>query len=244
MDKRLKHPRVLIIIPAYNEGERLLQVVESIRQCCSKQEEPWDYLVVNDGSDDDTESLCARHGICAVHLPINLGIGGAVQTGYRYAWKNHYDIAVQMDGDGQHDARFLKELLEPLLSQDADIVIGSRFISKEGFQSSLLRRAGIRFLSLLIRLCTGIRVYDVTSGFRAVNREFIRIYAEHYPTDYPEPEAIISAVMHRGRIREIPVIMRQRESGASSIRGFRSAYYMVKVSLSILICRITFGIRK
>ncbi len=239
MDKRSD---VLIIIPAYNEAENLLQVVEDIRQQCPQ----CDYLVVNDGSTDDTEDLCARHKIRAVHLPINLGIGGAVQTGYRYAFKNHYEIAVQIDGDGQHDVSYLEDMLKPLIRGEADVIIGFRFVSREetGFRSSFLRRAGIRFLSMLIRLCTGIRIYDVTSGFRAVNRRFIRIYAHEYPTDYPEPEAVISAVMHRGRIREIPVVMRQREAGASSIHGFRSAYYMIKVSLSILICRITFGIRR
>lgn len=235
-----KQPKTLIIIPAYNEGDNLLQVVENIQHCCPQ----WDYLVVNDGSTDHTEDLCARHNIRAVHLPINLGIGGAVQTGYRYAFKNHYDIAVQIDGDGQHDVAFLDDMLRPLIRQEADIIIGSRFISKEGFQSSPLRRAGIRFLSRLIQLCTGLRIYDVTSGFRAVNQKFIRLYAEQYPTDYPEPEAIIAAVMHRGRIKEVPVIMRQRESGSSSIHGLNSAYYMIKVSLSILICRITFGIRR
>lgn len=239
MDKRSD---ILIIIPAYNEAENLLQVVEDIRRHCPQ----CDYLVVNDGSTDDTEDLCTRHKIRAVHLPINLGIGGAVQTGYRYAFKNHYEIAVQIDGDGQHDVSYLEDMLGPLIRGEADVIIGSRFISREetGFRSSFLRRAGIRFLSMLIRLCTGVHIYDVTSGFRAVNRRFIRIYASQYPTDYPEPEAVISAVMHRGRILEIPVVMRQREAGASSIHGFRSAYYMIKVSLSILICRITFGIRR
>lgn len=237
MDKR---PKILIIIPAYNEAENLLQVVKNIKKHCPQ----CDHLVINDGSTDDTERLCARHGICAVHLPINLGIGGAVQTGYRYAYKNGYDIAVQIDGDGQHDVSYLADILRPLMEQEADIAIGSRFISREGFQSSFLRRAGIWFLSFLIRLCTGVRIYDVTSGFRAVNRRFIHIYADQYPTDYPEPEAIISAVMHRGKIREVPVVMRERYSGSSSIHGLRSAYYMIKVSLSIIICRITFGIRR
>lgn len=239
MDKRSD---ILIIIPAYNEAENLLQVVGDIRQHYPQ----CDYLVVNDGSTDDTEDLCTRHKIRAVHLPINLGIGGAVQTGYRYAFKNHYEIAVQIDGDGQHDVSYLEDMLGPLIRGEADVIIGSRFISREetGFRSSFLRRAGIRFLSMLIRLCTGVHIYDVTSGFRAVNQRFIRIYASQYPTDYPEPEAVISAVMHRGRILEIPVVMRQREAGASSIHGFRSAYYMIKVSLSILICRITFGIRR
>lgn len=235
-----KQPKILIIIPAYNEAENLLKVVENIRRCCPQ----CDHLVVDDGSTDDTAALCARHGICSVHLPINLGIGGAVQTGYRYAFKNHYDIAVQIDGDGQHDVSYLPDLLQPLIDREADIAIGSRFINREGFQSSPLRRMGIHFLSALIRLCTGVRIYDVTSGFRAVNQKFIRIYAGTYPVDYPEPEAIIAAVMQRGTIREVPVVMRERGSGSSSIHGLKSAYYMIKVSLSIIICRITFGIRR
>lgn len=232
--------RVLVIIPAYNEADSIVKVTEEV----SLKWPEFDYLVVNDGSSDDTSIICKKNKLHYVDLPINLGIGGAVQTGYRYAKENDYDIAVQIDGDGQHDVSYLGELIQPLIDQQADITIGSRFLFKEGFQSSPSRRLGINLLSLLIRICTGIKIYDVTSGFRAVNRKFIDIYTRYYPADYPEPEAIISAVMNKGRIIEVPVIMRERENGNSSINWLRSIYYMIKVSLAIIICRVSFGVRR
>lgn len=173
--------------------------------------------------------------------PVNLGIGGTVQGGYVYALKNGYDIAIQVDGDGQHDISYLKDMIEPIEKGEADIVIGSRFIEKQGFQSSAGRRFGINFLSRLIKLCTAIQIKDVTSGFRAVNHKFIKIYADDYPQDYPEPEAIVAGVMHGGVIKEIPVMMKERTGGASSINLRKSVYYMIKVSLAIIICRISFG---
>lgn len=232
--------RCLLIIPAYNEAENIEKVVDNIVLNYSE----YDYIIVNDGSVDETEEICIRNKYCFVSHPINLGIGGAVQTGYRYALKNHYDIAVQIDGDGQHDISYVKELIEPLVRGDADITIGSRFIMKEGFQSSVSRRAGIFFLSKLIQCLCLKRVKDVTSGFRAVNRNYIRIYADNYPSDYPEPEAIVSAFMHGGIVREVPVIMKERTSGKSSINFHKSVYYMIKVTLAILVCRISFGIRR
>ena len=176
--------------------------------------------------------------------PVNLGIGGTVQGGYVYALKNGYDIAVQADGDGQHDISYLGKLVEPIEKGEADIVIGSRFIEKQGFQSSAGRRFGINFLSGLILVCTGIRIKDVTSGFRAVNRKFIEIYADNYPQDYPEPEAIVAGVMNGAKIKEVPVIMRERAGGTSSINLWKSVYYMIKVSLAVIICRVSFGIRR
>lgn len=232
--------RVLIIIPAYNEAENIAQVVGHVKEAV-----PWcDYLIVNDGSTDDTLHICKEAHFNYLDLPINMGIGGAVQAGYIYARKHGYDIAVQMDGDGQHDAAYLEKLLEPIRKDEADIVIGSRFLEKEGFQSSAGRRAGINILSFLILLTTGKRIRDVTSGFRAVNRRFIEIYSRDYPMDYPEPEAIVSALMHLGRICEIPVQMRAREGGVSSITFRRSVYYMIKVTLAILICRMSYGLRR
>lgn len=232
--------RVLIIIPAYNEAENIVQVVEHM-----KEEAPWcDYLIVNDGSTDDTLSICRDAHFNYLDLPINMGIGGAVQAGYVYARKNGYDIAVQMDGDGQHDVAYLEKLLEPIRKNEADVVIGSRFLEKEGFQSSVSRRAGINILSFLILLTTGKRIKDVTSGYRAVNRRFIEIYSRDYPMDYPEPEAIVSAIMHLGRVCEVPVQMRAREGGTSSITFKRSLYYMIKVTLAILICRMSYGLRR
>lgn len=232
--------KILIIIPAYNEEENIERVVDNIIENFPQ----YDYVVVNDGSVDSTREICLKRDYQFLNLSINLGIGGAVQTGYKYARDKGYEVAVQIDGDGQHDIAYLEKMLPLLETGEADIVIGSRFIEKEGFQSSATRRTGIRILSSLIFLCTGCRVKDVTSGFRAVNKRFIDIYSVNYPTDYPEPEAIVSAVMHGGRIKECPVIMREREKGASSINFVKSIYYMIKVTLAILICRISFGIRR
>ena len=231
---------VLLIIPAYNEAENIERVVEKLIRNFPQ----YDYVVVNDGSSDGTGELCMEKGYQVLNLPINLGIGGAVQTGYRYALKYGYDIAIQLDGDGQHDAAYVEKLIEPLLAGEADVVIGSRFLRREGFQSSRSRRIGINILSDLIWICTGKRIRDVTSGFRAVNRRFISIYAEDYPSDYPEPEAIITAVMHRGRVAEVPVVMKEREGGTSSITFRKSVYYMIKVTLAILVKRISYGIRR
>lgn len=232
--------KVLIIIPAYNEEENIKKVVDNLIQNYPQ----YDYVVVNDGSSDRTRDVCRARGYEYLNLSINLGIGGAVQTGYKYAKSRGYDVAVQIDGDGQHDISYLEKMLPILESGEADIVIGSRFIDNEGFQSSFLRRRGINFLSGLIWVCTGKKIKDVTSGFRAVNKKFIDIYAKYYPTDYPEPEAIISAIMNRGKIKEIPVVMQERISGDSSINFLRSVYYMVKVTLAIFVCRISYGIRR
>ena len=231
--------KVLIIIPAYNEQENLERVVADIRENA-----PWaDYLIVDDCSRDATRKICEKNKYQFVSLPINLGIGGGVQTGYRYALENDYDIAVQLDGDGQHDPKYIQRLISPIIEKKSNIVIGSRFITQEGFQSSAARRMGIRFLSSLIRLCAGVRIKDVTSGFRAVDREYIRYYAEEYPQDYPEPEAIVAARLRGAVIKEVPVFMRERENGVSSINLPRSAYYMVKVSLALVICRFSRGKR-
>lgn len=232
--------KCLIIIPAYNEAENIEKVVNNIKNNYPQ----YDYVIINDGSKDNTEEICIKNHYNLISLPLNLGIGGAVQTGYRYALKNCYDIAVQIDGDGQHDIAFVEKIIRPIEDGEADVVIGSRFISKEGFQSSAVRRAGIMLLSALIHFTCFKKVKDVTSGFRAVNEKFIKVYAENYPSDYPEPEAIVAAIMHKGRIKEIPVIMQERIGGNSSINLKRSIYYMIKVTLAILICRISFGIRR
>lgn len=233
--------KTLIIVPAYNEQDNIEKVINEYRKlslpCC-------DMLVVNDCSTDGTEQILEEIGIKYLSAPINLGIGGAVQLGYRYARQYGYDIAVQIDGDGQHDIQYVKEMIDMLKSDQADIVIGSRFIEKKGFQSSASRRMGIKILSILIFLCTGKKVLDVTSGYRAINRRFIEIYAQDYPEDYPEPEAIVAALMHRGRIKEVPVCMKERENGISSINFKKSVYYMIKVTLAILVCRISFGFRR
>ncbi len=221
----------LIIIPAYNEAENLPAVLDDLRRFCPEAVP----LIINDCSTDDTPAILLNLGVDYLSLPVNLGIGGGVQAGYRYALTNGFDAAVQFDGDGQHMAEYVRSLLEPLENGQADFVIGSRFLEKVGYQSSAMRRFGIRFLSRLIyRLC-GLRVLDVTSGMRAANRKMIAYFAEHYAQDYPEPEAILSAGLRGARITEVPVKMRERQGGKSSIDPLRSAYYMVKVTLALLV---------
>lgn len=227
--------KVLVIIPAYNEEACIKKVIEKLQKDCPEV----DYLVVNDCSTDKTADVLEAYDANYVSLPLNLGIGGGVQTGYKYALKYGYDVAIQIDGDGQHDTSYLMDVIKPIEQNQADIVIGSRFIEKKGFQSSGMRRIGIRFLSKLIYLCCGASVHDATSGFRAVNQKYIKLYANEYPTDYPEPEAIVRASLEGARVAEVPVIMKERESGKSSIYAWRSVYYMIKVSLAIILCRLS-----
>ncbi|BFK19691.1 glycosyltransferase family 2 protein [Mediterraneibacter glycyrrhizinilyticus] len=230
-EKQLKK---LIIIPAYNEEANIVKTVESIE----RDAVGFDYIVINDCSTDRTKEICEEHGFHYVDLPINLGIGGAVQTGYKYAWENGYDMAVQVDGDGQHDPEFLELMAEYLETYQVDMVIGSRFIEKQGFQSSGMRRVGIRFFSGLIRLMTGKTITDPTSGLRMAGRNVIELFSKDYPRDYPEPESVV-AILRKGlKVAEVPVIMREREGGVSSISMKKSVYYMVKVTLAILIERI------
>lgn len=229
--------KCLVIIPAYNEEDSIFSVIRDIEDYCT--EENIRYLVINDCSTDRTKEILKEYNISYLDLPINLGIGGGVQTGYQYALENGYDIAVQFDGDGQHMATYIKNLIAPIEAGEADIVIGSRFLIKEGFQSSVLRRFGIRFLSGVINVLCSIRVKDVTSGMRAVNRRMIKEFSRNYAQDYPEPESILFAGLLGARIIEVPVQMRERQGGRSSINAFRSVYYMIKVSLSLIIMRLT-----
>ena len=228
-------PNLLIIIPAYNEAENIIQTIQDIESHLPDAS----YVVVNDCSRDNTRETLKQYGARYLDLPVNLGIGGGVQTGYRYALEQGYDIAVQFDGDGQHDAAYIKDLIAPIESGRADVTIGSRFLEKEGFQSSAMRRLGIRFLSSLIHLLCGVKVKDVTSGMRAVNRNMIKEFSENYAQDYPEPEAILAAGLMRARIQEVPVRMRERQGGTSSINALRSMYYMIKVSIALVITRMT-----
>ena len=221
----------LIIIPAFNEEEAIEGTIHDIEQYA----DDYDYLIVNDASTDRTGELCREKEFRHVTLPSNLGIGGAVQTGYLYALENGYDIAVQVDADGQHDVRFLPILLARMEESQADMVIGSRFIEKKGFQSSAIRRTGISFLTWLIRIFTGKRITDPTSGFRMVNRDVICLFARDYPRDYPEPESAVCLLRHKYKIEEVPVLMRERQGGVSSIHLWHSIYYMIKVSLAIVI---------
>ena len=196
---------------------------------------------VNDCSKDNTLDILETAHCSYIDLPVNVGIGGGVQTGYLYAYKNNYDIAIQMDGDGQHNAEYLNALIHPIVDGTANMVIGSRYINKEGFQSSFMRRLGIKFLSGLIRICTGAKILDVTSGFRAVDKKMIALFAREYADDYPEPESIVVAARKGAKITEIPVIMNERVGGVSSISGLKTVYYMIKVSLSIILLRVSQG---
>lgn len=224
----------LVIIPAYNECGNIKKAVDDIKMSAPG----FDYVVINDCSTDETPDICRKHGLNHVNLPVNLGIGGAVQTGYIYACQNGYDMAVQFDGDGQHDASYLEQMAQKLSETDSDMVIGSRFIEKEGFQSSGLRRFGIRYFSVLIRLLTGKRITDPTSGMRIVNRDVMRIYADSYPKDYAEPESVMAILRMGKKVTEMPVVMKERKEGTSSIGGLKSAYYMIKVTLAILMERL------
>lgn len=221
----------IVIIPAYNEEKSIEKTVADIRENAPE----FDYVIVNDCSKDNTLKVCTEKGMHVLNLPINLGIGGAVQTGYLYAYKNGYDFAVQFDGDGQHDAKYLHEMRDYMVEHKLNMLIGSRFIEKEGFQSSGIRRFGIRYFSALIRLLTKAKITDPTSGMRMVNREVMEIYADSYPKDYPEPESVV-AILNMGKtVGEYPVVMRERTEGVSSISPLRSVYYMIKVTLAILV---------
>lgn len=232
--------KCLIIIPAYNEADNIEIVINNL----IRNYWQYDYVIINDGSTDSTKEICEKNHYNILNLPINLGIGGAVQTGYQYAKDNNYDVAVQIDGDGQHDVSYLEDMLRLIEEGQADCVIGSRFVEKEGFQSSAVRRIGIRCLSTLGWLLTGVRVKDITSGYRVVNKKFIHIFADDYPSDYPEPEAMVIAAIHGGRIVEYPVVMQERIGGESSITLKKSIYYMIKVTIAMLIRRLSFGVRR
>ena len=224
----------LVIIPAYNEEVNLEKTINDI----TENAPGFDYVIINDCSTDNTLEMCRHHGFHYLNLPVNLGIGGAVQTGYRYAFYHGYDLAVQFDGDGQHSAAHLEDMAKVLEKSGADMVIGSRFIEKEGFQSSGLRRVGIRYFTMLIRLLTGKTITDPTSGMRMVNRKLLEKFTNEYPKDYPEPESVVTILSENYKVKEVPVIMNEREEGVSSISLRNSVYYMIKVSFAILIARM------
>lgn len=226
--------KILIAIPAYNEEASIKDVIKKLK----KEDLEVDYVIVNDCSTDSTMKICKQEKYSYINLPVNLGIGGGIQTAYQYAVENNYDITVQMDGDGQHDPHYIEDIIKPIINGEADMVIGSRFITKDGFQSSIMRRIGIVFLKRLIKLCCGITINDITSGFRATSKELTYFFSKDYAQDYPEPEAIIAAVLNGFKVKEQPVIMHERQGGESSIRAFQTIYYMIKVSLAILIYRV------
>jgi glycosyltransferase involved in cell wall biosynthesis len=228
--------RTLAILPAFNEERAVGPLVDEIRAFDPSIE----ILVVDDASTDETAAAAERHGARVVRLPFNLGIGGAVQTGFKVALDEGYDLVVRLDGDGQHDPAELARLVEPVVAGNADIAVGSRFAgaATDGqHRPSFARRAGIVWFARLVSLLTGQRVTDTTSGFQVVNRRGIALLAAECPTDYPEVEGTLLVLRHRLRLIEVPVRMRDREHGTSSITFLRSCYYVLKVTLAVLIAR-------
>jgi glycosyltransferase involved in cell wall biosynthesis len=229
--KRLAGLRRIAVVPALNEEANVGRVIDELRAFDPGLE----VVVVDDGSVDATVAVAEGRGAHVVRLPFNLGIGGAVQTGYRYAFEHGFDVAVQVDGDGQHDPAQLPLILAPLLDDEADVVVGSRFAGNGTFRSTRTRRIGIRIFARIVSAVVRQRVTDTTSGFRAINRKAIALFAADYPHDYPEVEATVMSVKHKLRLCEVPVAMRERGGGRSSITAARSIYYMTKVLLAIFV---------
>lgn len=223
--------KFLAIVPCYNEEASVAGVVSSVKAAMPGA----DVLVINDGSKDRTAEVAAGAGAKVINLPYNSGIGTAVQAGYQYAWRNGYDIAAQVDGDGQHDPEELHKIMKPVLEGRADIVVGSRFIKGEGFRSTPMRRFGINLFSRVLSVMTGERLTDPTSGFRATGRRMIKLFAHEYPDDYPEVESLLLAHLAGLKVAEEPVLMRPRLGGRTSITPIKSAYYMIKVMMVLFI---------
>ena len=225
--------KILLIIPAYNEEENILRVCTEIKE----KRSDLDYVVINDGSKDNTLKILKENKLNHINLVHNLGIGGAVQTGYKYAYENNYDIAVQFDGDGQHDINYVQKICEPIINGETNMCIGTRYLDKNSseFQSTFMRRLGKNIISFFIRIFCHKKITDPTSGFRAVDKNIIELFANNYPTDYPEPESTVEVLKNKYKVMEVPVSMNQRKGGKSSINIIKSIDYMVKVSLAITI---------
>ena len=234
--------RVLLIIPAYNEEDNILKVCNEIKEYNTEI----DYVVINDGSTDNTLKILKENNLNYVNLIHNLGIGGAVQTGYKYSYQHDYDIAIQFDGDGQHDINYVNKLCEHIIDGQADIVIGSRYLDKttSSFKSTFMRRFGGNIISTFIKICTRKKITDPTSGFRAVNKKIIEKFAIEYPTEYPEPESIVTLLIDGHKVKEVPVNMKERIGGKSSIRLFKTVDYMIKVVLEIIVDSINLKKKK
>jgi glycosyltransferase involved in cell wall biosynthesis len=223
--------RRIAVVPAFNEEASVGRVIRELQAF----DPGMDIVVVDDGSHDRTAGIADDSGAHVLRLPFNLGIGGAMQTGFRYAFEQSYDIAVQVDGDGQHDARELAKILAPVVSGEADLVVGTRFGGEGAYQSTAIRRVGIRVFAWTVSRIVGQRVTDTTSGFRAIGRRGIALFAADYPHDYPEVEATVMVAKARLRLLEVPVAMRERAGGRSSITALRSVYYMAKVLLALFV---------
>lgn len=223
--------KILIIVPAYNEEKSLPEVVRDLRESVPQA----DVVVVNDGSKDATGRIARNLGVRVLDLPFNLGIGGAVQSGFLYALRNNYDIAVQFDGDGQHIGKEIAKLFKPLEDGVADIVVGSRFLVPGDYKAPVFRTVGIWIFSFVLSRIMGTAITDSTSGFRATNRRVIEFFARNYPDDYPEAESLVLLHKAHFRIKEVPVFMKGRIGGKSSITPLRSVYYMTKVLMAVFI---------
>lgn len=232
--------KIAIIIPCFNEQDTILKLYNEILS--TKYNDNYNVVPVfiNDCSSDGSEIIMRQNNLTHLNLAVNLGIGGAMQTGFMYALNNGFDIVVQMDGDGQHPPAELEKIVVPILNNEADVVIGSRYIEKEGFQSSGLRRFGINYFKNLNYYLAKIKVNDSTSGYRAFNKQSLNIVANYYPDEYPEPETIMLFKLHNLRVLEVPVFMRERQGGESSIRTYKTIYYMFKVTLGIIFLYIRF----
>lgn len=224
-------PKILIIIPCYNEEDSIGALLKELLEIGNSW---FEIVVINDGSIDKTATVVSQYKTVAlVDLPVNLGIGGAVQTGFKYALENDFDVAIQVDGDGQHPASEIPKLLKVYDETHANIVIGSRFITKQGFQSSALRRLGIFYLHWLNKILTQKNIYDITSGFRLFDKKAIALAARYYPDEYPEPESLVIFAKAGFSIVETSVMMKPRQGGQSSIRYFSQMYYMIKVTIAM-----------
>ena len=235
--------KILMIIPAYNEELNIVNTINKIKAHNDKSEYKVDYIIINDGSTDNTKEICEKNNFNVINLVTNLGIGGAVQSGYKYALENSYEIAIQFDGDGQHDENYIDVLVQEIENGE-NFVIGSRFIENlSKFKSSSTRRLGIKILSFLIKICTGQKIFDPTSGFRAADKSVIKLFANHYPSEYPEPESTAELIKKEYKVKEVPVEMHEREFGSSSIKPLKSLYYMFSVCLSIIVVSFSKGVK-
>ena len=226
--------KLLVIIPAYNEESNIDKVISNLKDNFSNYSD-FGYVIINDGSTDNTKELPDEKKYNHIDLPCNMGLSCAMQLGYKYGYENNYDCAIQFDGDGQHDINSLPQLLDPVINGEKDFVVGSRFLHGQSeFKSTILRRIGISYLSFIIKVFSGCSVNDPTSGFRAANRKAIKYLSANYPVDYPEPESLVDLSRHSFRIGEVQVNMLEREGGISSISSWKSVYYMIKVSLAII----------
>lgn len=230
-----KKINIAIIIPCYNEQDNILALYHEISSIANDTS-PYHItpIFVNDCSTDNTKQLLEDKNLTHLNLSVNLGIGGAVQTGFKYAYRNGFDIAIQMDGDGQHPPTELNKLIQPILNNQTDVTIGSRYLTREGFQSTALRRFGISYFKWLNRILVGVEINDSTSGYRAVNQKGMEVISDYYPDEYPEPESIVLFSLKKLKLSEVPVLMRERQFGKSSIRNYKTVYYMFKVTIGTI----------